>query len=143
MTQIIHVPLPEPTYRRLKKWAESRQQKVGPAIADYLTLTLPATEEVVVPSAGADPQVEQEKAAYLRLFPQLKRQYVGQYVAIYGGELVDHDEDYGTLFERIDERYPDTFVWLTRVADEPIKTLNFRYRPLPTEPIVRAGRRGA
>jgi len=126
MTQIVNVPLSEPTYRRVKKWAESRQQDMGAAIAEYLTHTLPTTDEVVVPPAEADPQIEQEKAAYLQLFPQLKRQYAGQYVAIHGGELVDHDADYGALFERIDERYPDTFVWLTRVADEPIRTLSFR-----------------
>ncbi|GIK58675.1 MAG: hypothetical protein HND44_18180 [Chloroflexi bacterium] len=137
MTQIVNVPLPEPTYRRVKKWAESRQQDMGAAIAEYLTHTLSTTDEVVVPLAEVDPQLEQEKAAYLQLFPQLKRQYAGQYVAIHGSELVD-----GALFERIDERYPDTFVWLTRVADEPIRTLNFRYHPLTTEPIVRAGRRG-
>jgi hypothetical protein len=126
MTQIVHVPLPEPTYRRVKKWAESRQQDVGTAIADYLTHTLPTAEELVVPLTEADQPVEQEKAAYLRLYPQLKRQYAGQCVAIHGGELVDHDEEYGALFERIDERYPDTFVWLTRVADEPMRTLVFR-----------------
>jgi hypothetical protein len=40
--------------------------------------------------------------------------------------MVDHDEDYGALFERIDDRYPDSFVWLTRVEDEPIGSLAFR-----------------
>lgn len=27
------------------------------------------------------------------------------------------------LFERIDENYPDVFVWLTQVEDEPIGTI--------------------
>ena len=68
----------------------------------------------------------QEKAAYLRLYPELKTQYAGQYVAIHDGQLVDHDTDYGALFERIDDRFPDRFVWLTRVEDEPIGTVTIR-----------------
>ncbi len=125
MTQNITVSLTDRAYRRIKRWAESRQQNIGDAIAEYLTENL--LEDVfIVPPAGADPRVEREKAAYLRLYPQLKTQYAGQYVAIYNGQLVDHDVDYGALFERIDDRYPDTFVWLTRVEDEPIGTITFR-----------------
>jgi hypothetical protein len=56
----------------------------------------------------------------------LNAQYAGGYVAIYNGQLVDHDTDYGALFERIDDRYPDTFVWLTRVGDESMGTIRFR-----------------
>ena len=81
---------------------------------------------MIVPLAEEDPQVEQEKAAYLRLYPQLKKQYLDQYIAIRGGQLIDHDADYGALFERIDDRYPNEFVWLARVGNEPIGTFVFR-----------------
>jgi hypothetical protein len=83
-------------------------------------------ESLVVPPAEEDTQVEQEKRAYLQLYPQLKKQYAGQYVAIHNSQLVDHDVDYGALFERIDDRYPDTFVWLTQVEAEPIGTIVVR-----------------
>jgi hypothetical protein len=126
MTQYVNVPLSEKSYRRIKQWAESRQQDVGEAIADYLSdVPLPAEEKAVPPSEPT-PQVESEKTAYLQLYPQLKESHSGQYVAIYQGQLVDHDEDYGALFERIDDQYPDEFVWLTRVGDEPIDTIRFR-----------------
>jgi len=83
-------------------------------------------ESLVVPPAEEDTQVEREKNAYLRLYPQLKKQYTGQYVAIHNSQLVDHDVDYGALFERIDDRYPDTFVWLTQVEAEPMGTIVVR-----------------
>ncbi|MCP4423809.1 MAG: hypothetical protein GY803_04890 [Chloroflexi bacterium] len=126
MTQYVNVPLPKKMYRRMKRWAETRQQDVGEAIADYLTDALPSEGAATVPPAETDPQVEREKIAYLKLHPILKKKYAGQYVAIYGGQLVDHDKDYGALFERIDDRYPDSFVWLTRVEDKPIGALVFR-----------------
>lgn len=126
MTQNIHVTLSDQTYRRIKRWAKVRQLDLGDAIASFLLENLPGNSTPIIPPAAADPDVEQEKAAYLRLYPQLKAQYAGQYVAIHHGQLVDHDADYGVLFERIDDRYPDSFVWFTRVGDQPMGTIRFR-----------------
>jgi hypothetical protein len=123
MTQNITIPLSDRTYRQIKRWAATRQQDVGDAIAEFLADNLPHNDALLIPPAAADAKVEQEKAAYLQLYPRLKMQYEGQYVAIHNGRLVDHDTNYGALFERIDDRYPDTFVWLTRVEDEPIRYL--------------------
>jgi len=95
-------------------------------VAEFLAETLPDNDTPIITQAEPDPQVKQEKAAYLRLYPQLKVQYAGQYVAIQNGQLVDYDVDYGALFERIDDRYPDTFVWLARVEEEPMGTIAFR-----------------
>jgi len=125
MTQNVNVPLSDRVYHRLKQWADKHQQNLGDAIASYLAENPPDhNRESVIPPYESDPQVEREKAAYLRLYPMLKEKYFGQYVAIYGGELIDHDMDYGRLFERVDDNYPDTFVWMTRVSAEPIETLH-------------------
>jgi hypothetical protein len=126
MTQQITVSLSDRAYRRVKQWADARRQDVGEAIVDFLDENLPNTASPLIPPATADADVEQEKAAYLRLYPHLKAEYEGQYVAIHGGQLVDHDVDYGALFERIDEKYPDSFVWLTRVEDKPMRTIRAR-----------------
>ena len=134
MTLHINVPLSESTYKRVKQWADFRRQDVGEAIAEYLDDTLPPADGALLAPTEVDPAVEREKAAYIRLHPQLKSRYLGQYVAIYGGELVDHDEDNGALFERIDECYPDEFVWMTRVDEEPIGTIHFRSPRFAREP---------
>lgn len=127
MTQNVNVPLSDQVYHQLKRWADKHQQNLGDAIAIYLSENPPDRNgELVVLPHEPDPHVEQEKAAYLRLYSTLKEKYFGQYVAIYGGVLIDHDTDYGHLFERVDDNYPDTFVWMTRVSDEPIETIQFR-----------------
>lgn len=123
MKQSINVTLSDQAYRRMQRWAKARQLDLGEAVAEFLAETLPDSRAPIVPQSEPDPQVEREKAAYLQLYPRLKEQYAGQYVAIHGGKVVDYDEDYGALFERIDDRYPDTFVWLTRVEGEPIGTV--------------------
>ncbi len=48
--------------------------------------------------------------AYIAMHPMLKERHLGKYVAVYQGELIDHDEDPVALLSRIDEKYPDEFV---------------------------------
>ena len=67
-----------------------------------------------------------EMQAYLALHPMLKEKYLGQYVAIYQGKLIDHDPDHEALYIRIDAEYPDEFVWISLVEEEAIPTLIFR-----------------
>lgn len=64
--------------------------------------------------------------AYVALHPSLKANYFGEHVAILEGQLVDHDPDPAALYQRIAAQYPDRFVWLTVVEEEPLTTLAFR-----------------
>lgn len=129
----VTVPLSEKTYARVKQWAELRQQDMGEAIAGYLTSNLPDAKDVVVAPAEEDEPVQQEMEAYIRLHPELKKTHFGKHVAVYGGQLIDTDDDFGVLFERIDVQYPDEFVWMTQVKEEPIETLHVRSIRLDTQ----------
>ncbi|MCB9431257.1 MAG: hypothetical protein H6668_04650 [Ardenticatenaceae bacterium] len=126
MTRYIQVPLSDQRYRQLKAWANRRQLEIGEAVAEYLVENPPDSQEWLIPPSEEDARLEAEKQAYLHLYPQLKEQFWGKHVAIYQGQLVDHDTDYAALFERIDDRFPDEFVWLTQVADKPMETISFR-----------------
>ena len=63
--------------------------------------------------------MDREEAAYRRLHPSLLEKYPGQYVAIYGGELVDYDTDQVKLYLRVKSCYPGEFVWVAPVRPEP------------------------
>ncbi len=56
----------------------------------------------------------------------LKHQYFGKHVAIHGGKLVDYDDGFDTLYDRIVQAYSDEFVWMSRVEEEPIRTFVVR-----------------
>ncbi len=73
-----------------------------------------------------DPEVEREMQAYIAMHPLLKKTHFGKHVAVYDGRLIDTDDDYDALTRRIDAQYPDRFVWISKVAEEPIKTFVFR-----------------
>jgi hypothetical protein len=70
--------------------------------------------------------VDREMQAYVAMHPQLKQQFLGKHVAIYGGELIDMDDNFAALYARIDAKYPDEFVWLTPVEEEAIPTIVVR-----------------
>jgi hypothetical protein len=70
--------------------------------------------------------MEREMAAYLTMHRQLLAQFENQYVAIYGGQLVDHDSDQLALLDRRLKNYPNETVMITQVQTKPIRTLHFR-----------------
>lgn len=74
----------------------------------------------------SDETVDRETQAYIQLHPFLLQNYFGKFVAVHGGKLIDHAEDFDTLYERIIAEYPDEFVWISEVKDEPIETFTVR-----------------
>jgi hypothetical protein len=132
MSTKITLHLDEATYERAKLLAEQQRQDVAKALVHWLEATLPPSGPRAVSVADApaaldeDAAVEREMQAYMALHSQLLPEYRHQYVAIHGGQLIDHDEDYETLLRRIEAAYPDEFVWLTEVEEQPIQEVFFR-----------------
>lgn len=113
MTFHINIPLPNDTYKRAQRMAHQVDKEVSEFLADHLTATLPDT--------AVKPQTvpEQERAAYLSLHPYLVEKYLGEYVAIYRGQLIDHDVNQLALVNRLDQTYPNQFVLVRQVTIEP------------------------
>lgn len=72
------------------------------------------------------PVLLREVEAYHRLHPELRDRYKGQYVAIFEGRLVDHDQDAEALLERTLVRFPGQIVLQRKVEDTPEVVLQFR-----------------
>ena len=45
--------------------------------------------------------MQHEKDAFIAMHPQLVQTYLGEYVAIHQGKLIDHDKDDVELIERM------------------------------------------
>lgn len=124
MLEQITVTIPQKLYRRVRDLARARNQPVDDVLADVLEQALPA--DYSSPIDIEDDAVVREMQAYIQMHPLLKKKYLGQHVAILNGQLIDVDEDYGALYERIDAKYPAQFVWMATIEDEPMPTLVFR-----------------
>jgi hypothetical protein len=118
MARQVTLTISERTYKQAEYLAELRRQAVAEVLADHLAETFSVEDEALFPQNDPDPLVEQERNAYLALHSELWRNYPHEYVAIYQGQLADHDSDKLALFQRIDEQYPHEFVLVRQV--EPI-----------------------
>lgn len=64
---------------------------------------------------------------------ELAEKYLGQYVAIHNGKVVDHDDDFQSLHSRIRQRFGGQPVLLRCVEAEPERVLVIcspRYREI-------------
>ncbi|MCB9148695.1 MAG: hypothetical protein H6641_08030 [Caldilineaceae bacterium] len=86
----------------------------------------------VLPQAGRfldeefEKAVDREISAFHKMHAALMAQHVGEYVAIYGEQLIDHDADKLALYQRVEKAYPQQFVLMRRVEKEPERELLFR-----------------
>lgn len=134
MTEYVTVSIPEALHHRASKLARTRRRPVDVVIAELLDESLPPVEAALPRNTDEDTAVTREMEAYLALHPALKAQFLGQYVAILDGKLIDHDPDPSALYQRITARYPSRFVWMTPVEDEPLTTLTFRSPRIVPQP---------
>lgn len=117
-------------FTRAKQLTQLRKQKSPDELVDLLDQILASAEqseaEIEEDWIENDPALQREMQAYIAMHPKLKKTHLGQHVAIYEGRLIDFDQDYDTLTRRIDTQYPEQFVWVSTVEEEPIKTFVFR-----------------
>lgn len=132
MLSQVTLKIPSKLFTRAKQLTQPQSAKSAAELVDVLAQIL-ASVELVEPGIAAeddgmedDAALAREMQAYIAMHPLLKQTHFGKHVAIYEGKLIDSDDDYDTLTRRIDAHYPDQFVWVSTVEEEPIKTLVFR-----------------
>jgi hypothetical protein len=78
-------------------------------------------EPIEAQTTDEDEALRRERAAFTALHPTLLARYPGEYVAIHGGALVDHDTDGLALSLRVHQRFPDEFVWIAPLKAQPLE----------------------
>jgi hypothetical protein len=83
------------------------------------------TTSVISDTSPGDP-VDVEVQAYAAMHPSLWERFPTQYVAVYQGQLVDHDADALALSRRVHMRWPKEFVLIRKVEAKPDRELRIR-----------------
>lgn len=93
---------------------------------DDKSVTVRANRQLDWVEEDSDSPERREREAYIALHPMLWEKYPKQFVAIYGGKLIDHHREFAPLWRRICEQYPDEYVWVSQVEEKPIRTIQMR-----------------
>lgn len=124
MGKQVLLTIPDEIYEQAERLAVARDRNLVEVLVEAIDLG-PELTDMALPEEP-DETIEREKAAYFRLHAELWQKYPGEHVAVYGGELVDHDTDGVALSLRIYERFPGEFVLIRQVEPEPDQVLYFR-----------------
>lgn len=108
--------IPSHLYQLAQQVAKLTQRPITEVLVESIV-----REDIKGGSTSEDNDIARERAAYMRLHSMLLEKYPGQHVAIYGGQLVDHDLDDVALSLRIYQRFPNDFVWIAPVKQEPLE----------------------
>lgn len=106
--------IPHNLLERARRLAQQQKRQVRDVVAEALERGLPLLEAPTIP-----PEWERESEAFRRMHATWREVYNGEYVAVYQGQLVDHDPTFEALLERIGKLYPDDFVLVRPIQDEP------------------------
>ena len=71
-------------------------------------------------------KLAEEIGAYENRHRELKKKYLGQWVAIHLGQLVDRDANRSELYRRVRERYGRTSVLIRQVREEAVEEIRWR-----------------
>ena len=71
-------------------------------------------------------KIRAESQAFKEMYMDLTTNYMGQYVAVHNGEVIDHDEDGRMLYLRIREHYGNIAILIRQVTDKTERNLVFR-----------------
>ncbi|CUS04058.2 protein of unknown function [Candidatus Promineifilum breve] len=119
MSTEVTLTLPDTVYRQVEATARRNQRTV----IDVLTDTVTQAFDSIFDISPDREKMEEEQAAYERQREEIIAQYEGEYVAVHGGKMVDHDPDEIALLRRIDANYPKDVVHMRLVTRQPDREL--------------------
>lgn len=117
------ISLPTPLYEQAKQTARRNQQTVDEYVAQLVSQAIATLDQM--PLAG-DETLDKEAQAWIDLHPMLKEKYLGQYVALYRGRIIDMDSDPLLLNRRVRQIYPNEPVWISQVREKPFREIHMR-----------------
>src|SRR5262245_41504960 len=121
MTVDITLKVPDRLYRRIEQVANATRRTISDVVLEAVERSFP-----VFYVDESRTQLEREVAAFEAMHAELWTHYPQQYVALYEGRVIDHDDDEVALLDRIDARYPGQVVLVRQVLIQPQGELNFR-----------------
>lgn len=124
MEYTVNVTLPEDVYRIAEQTAQSTQRTISQVLSEQLTMDFqPFPSLHVSPHRAA---LQREIEAYHTLYPELVERFLGSYVAIYQGKLIDWDQSEAALLERKQRDYAAKIVLIRQVTEDVEPELHLR-----------------
>lgn len=112
------VKLPQDLYDAVRKKATAQQKTADDLVTEWVSEHLDESETSEIILA-----FEQEIAAFERLKPTLVKQYPGQFVAIYQGEVIATGDEKLALLEQVREQFGNIVCYIEKASPDSPRTV--------------------
>ncbi len=122
----VTIKITKALFEHARRLARQRNQDVAEVLVE--SIRLEDVEDGLYPgfAEGETAVMAREEKAFHELHPQLQEKYPREYVAIFEGQLIDHDSDLAKVLKRTKQKHPDKFVWIAPVQATPEEVFHFR-----------------
>ena len=91
-------------YRRVEEAAQEQHASVDEILSEAVRLYLWEQDRV---------KIEQEGVAFRRQHSELVQSFLGRFIAMHEGQVVDHDADFAELYQRVRAQFGRTPIMIT------------------------------
>lgn len=107
------VQIPQDLYDAVNKRAKTQRKSADDLVVEWVSEKVGETE-----TAEAEKAFKQEIAAFAALKPELLKQYPGQYVAIYRGQVVGNGDSRLALVKEVYNQFGEVPCYVEKVTLE-------------------------
>ncbi len=114
-----NVAIEQGLYKRVEEVAQEENASIGDLFSQAIRQYLWDLERK---------KISKETSIYHKRHEELKNQYLGQYIAMHNGQVVDHDQDFQIVRQRVRKRFGRTSIMITKVeeiAEKPLTRHGF------------------
>lgn len=112
------IQLPQDLYEAVRKKAAAQQKTADALVSEWVSEHLDEAETSEITQA-----FEQEVAAFERMKSALLKQYAGQYVAIYQGNVVGSGAEKLPLLDQVRAEFGNIVCYIEKVATDSPRTV--------------------
>lgn len=113
------ISLPDKLYEAVRRQAAMEEKTPDSLVTEWVTERVVDLER----RSNAQEAFEQEVAAFERMKPELVDRYQGEYVAIYGGEVVATGEGKLKLLREVYEQFGPVVCYIAQVGASGLRTI--------------------
>lgn len=107
----VMIEVPEKLYDQAAALANATQREINEVLQEIVIRSFPPMYD-----GGEEfDAMDQEVDAFEAMHTELWKAYPYQFVAVHGGQVVDHDSDEWELLSRIEQKYPDEVVMIDQL----------------------------
>lgn len=123
MSMQVTLTLPDAIYAEASHVAKRRKRDVVEVLTDALQ-----REFAPLPVHPRRREMLREIEAFKQLHPTLVTRYLGQFVAVFSGQVIDHDADIVALKYRVSKKHLHEIVLIRQVEEQASRDITLRNR---------------